>query len=129
LKFLDTRDGLLKFVDGRRSYLKSRLQYFVNMILFPHVGYGKEKVRIIFEGCWLDPREFTVNVTPKEKRGYLHNSSYFLRSIQEVVQDISDTLVEVMDFARAVANVKFVDEDYHLLFPLFNKVLNSVAAT
>jgi hypothetical protein len=93
LKCLDLRGGLLKFIDGRRAYLKSRLQYFVNMILFPHVGYGKEKVRIIFEGCWLDFREFTVNVTPKEKRGYMHNSNYFLMSIREVTQDISNTLV------------------------------------
>jgi hypothetical protein len=81
VKFLDLRDGLLKFVDGRRAYLKRRLQYFVNMLLFPYVGYRKEKVRIIFEGSWLEPREFTINVKPKERRGYAQISSYFLRSI------------------------------------------------
>jgi hypothetical protein len=53
IKFIDLRDGLLKFVDGRRAFLKSRLQYFVNMILYPHVGYGKEKVKIIFDDWWL----------------------------------------------------------------------------
>ena len=53
IKFIDLKDGLLKFVDGRRAFLKSRLQYFVNMILYPHVGYGKEKVKIIFDDWWL----------------------------------------------------------------------------
>jgi hypothetical protein len=53
IKFIDLRDGLLKFFDGRRAFLKSRLQYFVNMILYPHVGYGKEKVKIIFDDWWL----------------------------------------------------------------------------
>lgn len=28
--------------------------------------------------------------------------------------DITDTLVEVMDFVRAVVNLKLVDDDYHL---------------
>ncbi len=105
LQFLDLRDGLLQFVDGRRAYLKRRLQYFVNMLLFPHVGYGREKVKIIFEGSWLDPREFTVNVKTKERRGYMKDSSFFLRSLQEATQDISDTLFEVMDFARAVGSL------------------------
>ena len=48
IQFIDLRDGLLKFVDERRAFLKRRLQYFVNMILYPQVGYGREKVRIIF---------------------------------------------------------------------------------
>ena len=41
IQFLDLRDGLLKFLDGRRAYLKRRLQYFTNMVLFPRVGYGR----------------------------------------------------------------------------------------
>jgi hypothetical protein len=87
INFLDLRDGLLKFVDGRRAYLKRRLQYFVNMILLPHVSYGKEKVRIIFESCWLETRDFTVNLKPIERRGYLNSSGYFLRSIQEATEE------------------------------------------
>ena len=128
IQFIDLRDGLLKFVDERRAFLKRRLQYFVNMILYPQVGYGRERVRIIFEGCWLDSREFTVNVTPKERRGYKHPSNYFLRSIQEVTEDISNTLLEVMDFARAFENLKVKHEDYHLIVPLITKVLDAVAA-
>jgi hypothetical protein len=88
------------------------------MLLFPHVGYGREKVRIIFEGSWLDPREFTVNVKKKERRGYMNNTSYFLGSLQEATQDISDTLVEIMDFARAVADLKVSNDDYYLLLTL-----------
>ena len=98
------------------------------MILYPHVGHGKEKVKIIFEGCWIEPREFTVNVTPKERRGYKHDSNYFLRSIQEVTEDISNTLLEVMDFARAFQNLKVKDDDYNLILPLKTKVLNAVNA-
>jgi len=128
IQFLDLKDGLLQFVDGRRAYLKRRLQYFVNMLLFPHVGYGREKVKIIFEGSWLDPREFTINVKTKERRGYMNNSSYFLRSLLEATQDISDTLVEIMDFARAVKDLKVSDDDYDLLLTLLTKVLGAVAA-
>ena len=63
------------------------------MVLLAHVGYRRERVRIIFENCWLEPREFTVNVKPKEKRGYKKDSSYFLRSLQEVTEDITNTWV------------------------------------
>jgi hypothetical protein len=49
-------------------------------------------------------------------------------SLQEATQDISDTLVEVIDFVRAVANLRVVDEDYHLLLTLYTKVLDAVAA-
>jgi len=63
------------------------------MVLLAHVGYRRERVRVIFEDCWLEPREFTVNVKPKEKRGYKKDSSYFLRSLQEVTEDITNTLV------------------------------------
>jgi hypothetical protein len=98
VKHLRMKNGLLTLVDGLRAFLKRRLQYFVNMVLFPVVGYGKEKVRIHFEGCWLEPREFTVNVLPSEKRGYKHESSFFLRSLVKVVNEIVDTLVTVKDF-------------------------------
>ena len=33
-----------------------------------------------------------------------------------------------MDFVRAVANLRVVDEDYHLLLTLYTKVLDAVAA-
>ena len=122
------RDGLLSFVDKKRAYLKRKLQYFVNMLLFPVVDYGREKVRLIFDICLLDPREYTVNVTPKERRGINHNSAFFIRSLKEVVTDISETLVEVMDFAKAFENLKVMDDDYHLIVPLITKVLDAVSA-
>ena len=81
IKYLDLRDSLLALVDGWRAFLKRRLQYFVNMLLFPVVGYGKEKVRVTFEGCWLETREFTVNVKPSERRGVKYVSHFFLRSL------------------------------------------------
>ena len=78
---LDIKDALTKVVEDWRDYLSRKLQYFVNMLLFPMVGCRKEKVRIHFDGCWLEPREFTVNVKPKEKRGISKESHYFLRSL------------------------------------------------
>jgi hypothetical protein len=81
IKYLDLRDSLLALVDGWRAFLKRRLQYFVNMLLFPVVGYGKEKVRVTFEGCWSETREFTVNVKPSERRGVKYDSHFFLRSL------------------------------------------------
>ncbi len=93
------RDGILAFIDGRRAYLNRRLQYFINMVLLPHVDYRREKVRIIFEDCWLNPRDFTVNVMAKERRDYKKDSRFFLRSLQELTEETSNTLVEIMDFA------------------------------
>ena len=98
------------------------------MVLLAHVGYRRERVRVIFEDCWLEPREFTVNVKPKEKRDYKKDSSYFLRSLQEATQDIIDTLFVIQDFVSAVASLKVTDDDYDLLFTLFTKVLDAVAS-
>ena len=125
IKYLHLRNGLLTLVDGLRAFLKRRLQYFVNMVLFPVVGYGKEKVRIHFEGCWLEPREFTVNVLPSEKRGYKHESSFFLRSLVKVVNEIADTLVAVKDFTQAVSNLKIEHKDMKILLPLFKQVTDA----
>ena len=90
------------------------------MVLLPHVDYRKERIRVIFEDCWLDPREFTVNVKAKEQRGYKRDSNYFLRSLQEVTEDITNTLVGIMDFVKAVEGLKVNDDDYHLLLPVFS---------
>jgi hypothetical protein len=51
------------------------------MILYPHLGHEKEKVRIIIEECWIEPREFAMNLTTKDKKKIL---TYFLRLTQEV---------------------------------------------
>ena len=98
------------------------------MLLFPYVGYRTEKMRIMFEGSLLEPREFTINVKPKERRGCAQISSYFLRSLQEVTQDIIDTLFVVQDFFSAVATLKVKEDDYYLLLTLFTKVLDAVAS-
>jgi hypothetical protein len=126
IKYQNVRDRLLTLVDGWRAFLKRRLQYFVNMVLFPVVGYGKEKVSIHFDGCWLEPREFTVNVMPSEKRGYKHESSFFLKSLFEVVNEIADTLVTVKDFVEGLTYLKIDRTDNKLLRPLFKKVTDGI---
>ena len=98
------------------------------MVLLPQVDYKRERVRIIFDDCWLEPREFTVNVKAKEKRGHKKDSNYFLRSLQEVTEDITNTLVVVIDFVKALANLKVNDNDYQMLLPLFSRVLDEVNA-
>jgi hypothetical protein len=105
------RYGLLTFIDGRRAYINRRLQYYINMVLLAHVDYRRERVRIIFDDCWLEPRVFTVNVKAKERRDYKKDSNFFLRSLQEVSQDISNVLVEVMDFAKAVAGLNVKEDE------------------
>ncbi len=96
------------------------------MVLLPHVGYRRELVRIIFEDHWLEPREFTVNVMAKEKRDFKKGSSYFLRSLQKVTEDITNTLEAVRDYAKTVAGIEVDDDNYHLVFPLFSRVLDEV---
>ena len=96
------------------------------MVLLPHVGYRRELVRIIFEDHWLEPREFTVNVMAKEKRDFKKGSSYFLRSLQKVTEDITNTLEAVMDYTKTITEIKVYDNDYHLVFPLFSRILDEV---
>ena len=99
------------------------------MLLLPHVDYRREKVEIIFEHFLLQPREFTVNVRPKEKRSYKKDSNFFLISLKEVTEDITNTLVDMMDFCKAFLGLKIKDDDYHLIVPLITKVLDAVSAT
>jgi hypothetical protein len=98
------------------------------MVLLAHVGYRRERVRVIFEDCLLEPREFTVNVKPKEKRDYKKNSTFFLRSLQDVIQDIGEILVNVMDFIKALAGLSVKENKYHLLLPLFARILEAVSS-
>ena len=98
------------------------------MVLLAHVGFRRDKVRVIFENCWLEPREFTVNVKPKEKRDYKKDSTFFLRSLQDVTQDISKILVKVMDFIKAHAGLSVKEDNFHLLLPLFARILEAVSS-
>ncbi len=95
IHYLDFKDELLGLVDHWQAYIKRRLQYFVEMVLFPIVGYGKQKVRIQFDGFWLDDREFTINVKPRDRRGFKNDSAFFLRSLQEVTKAITDAIFAV----------------------------------
>jgi hypothetical protein len=52
------------------------------MLLFPIVYYGKHKVKVHFDGYWMEPREFTVNVSTKDRRGIKNDSNYFLQSLK-----------------------------------------------
>jgi hypothetical protein len=47
-----------------------------------------------------------VNVLPSEKRGYKHESSFFRRSLLEVVNEIADTLVTVKEFVQRLSYLK-----------------------
>ncbi len=116
IKYLDLKDELLGLVNYWQAYIKRRLQYFVEMVLFPLFGYGKHKVRIEFNGCWLDAREFTINVKPHDRRGFSHNSAFFLRSLQEVTQEISGALFTISDLTMAFNKLKIENEEqYELL--------------
>ncbi len=81
IKFLDLRDTLLTLIDSWRAFLNRKLQYFVNMVLLSWVDFSNEKVRLVFDGYWLEPREFTVNVKAKERRGAKKSSHYYLRTL------------------------------------------------
>jgi hypothetical protein len=52
IKNLDLKDELLGLIDHWRAYIKRRLQYFLEMVIFPIIGYGKQKVLIDFAGHW-----------------------------------------------------------------------------
>ena len=67
-----------------------------------------------------------MNVRPKEKRGYKKDSNFFLRSLKEVTEDITNTLVEMMDFCKAFVGLKIQDDDYHLFIPLITRVLDAI---
>jgi len=69
IKYLDLKDCLLSMVVSWRAYLRRSQQYFINLVLFSVVGYGKEKVKVHFEGWWLKPKEFTLKGHPKGEEG------------------------------------------------------------
>ena len=93
------------------------------------VGYGKHKVMIEFDGCWLDARQFTVNVKPRDRRGFSHNSAFFLRSLQEVIQGISEVLYAIQDLTLAFNKLKIDDEQqYELLNSLIKQVHDSISS-
>ena len=73
VSFLDMKNPLVLLVNHWRGYLKSQLQYFLNMLVGPHVGYGINKVRLIFDDSWLEQRVFTLNVSAKEGRDFNHH--------------------------------------------------------
>ena len=111
IKYLDFKDTLLGLVDLLQAYIKRRLQYFVEMVLFPLFGYGKHKVRIQFDGCWLDASEFIINVKPSDRRGFCHNSAFFLRSLQEVTKEIIAALFTFSDLTTAFTQLKIEDQE------------------
>jgi hypothetical protein len=43
-----------------------------------------------------------------------------------VTEDISNSLLEEKDFAKAYETLKIKDEDYHLVFPMITKVVDAV---
>ena len=129
IKYIDLQDELQGLVDHWQAYFKRRLQYFVEMVLFPMVGYGKHKVMIEFDGCWLDARQFTVNVKPRDRRGFSHNSAFFLRSLHEVIQVISEVLYAIQDLTLAFNKLKIDDEQlYELLDSLIKEVHDSISS-
>jgi hypothetical protein len=129
IKYLDLKDDLLGLVEHWQAYIKRRLQYFIEMVLFPLFGYGKHKLRIHFDGCWLDPREFTINVKPHDRRGFCHNSAFFLRSLQEVTQEISAALFTIIDLTTAFNNLTIEEEEqYELLDSLIKQIHDSISS-
>jgi len=48
IEFLNLKDELLGLIDHWRAYIKRRFQYFLEMVIFPIVGYGKQKILIEF---------------------------------------------------------------------------------
>ena len=129
IKYLDLKDELLGLVDHWQAYIKRRLQYFVEMVLFPLFGYGKHKVRIQFDGSWLNACEFTINVKPRDRRGFCHNSAFFLRSLQEVTQEISVALFAISDLTNAFNKLKIEDEEpFELLESLVKQVHDSISS-
>jgi ABC-type transporter Mla subunit MlaD len=79
----------------------------------------------VFDGCWLEPREFTVNVKPHERRAAKQQSHYYLRSLHDVAKDINDTLVELKDLTNAFNQLKFNPDEYDLLLPLVKQVVDA----
>lgn len=67
-----------------------------------------------------------MNVLPSEKRGYKHESSFFLRSLLEVVNEIANTLVTVKDFVLGLSYLKIDRKENKLLLPLFKKVTDGI---
>ena len=85
------KNSFLHLINDWRDYLSRGLQHFINMLLAPHpmVGSGKTKVKLIFNSPLMLDRMFTVEVKPKEKRGFDRNSSQHIKPLMDVVSRIN----------------------------------------
>lgn len=71
------RGRFKKLIDEMRNYLSRKLQHFLNLVLIPHpkIGLGKTEVLLLFNSPFMKDRNFTVNVTYKERRNFTQTST------------------------------------------------------
>ena len=127
VSFLDMKNPLVSLVNHWRGFLKSQLQYFLNMLVGPHVGYGINKVRMVFDDSWLEQRVFTLNVSAKEGRDFNHHRpSKLLRHIKQVTDQLIESASLVKSMLHAFKELKIAPSEEELLLPYLKQVADSV---
>jgi len=116
----DLTDGVLA-IDGVR-FLLSKVRNEVKGIKYLDL---KDDLQGLVEH-W---QEFTINVKPHDRRGFCHNSAFFLRSLQEVTQEISAALFTIIDLTTAFNNLTIEEEEqYELLDSLIKQIHDSISS-
>jgi hypothetical protein len=113
--FLKMKNTLVSLVGHWRGFLKSQLQYFVNMLLVGHVGYGSTKVRLLFNDGWLEQRVFTVSVSAKEGRMFNHRPSTLLSRIKQATEQLIESASQVRSMVSALQALKMAPSEKKLL--------------
>jgi hypothetical protein len=120
--FLDLKDSLVSLVDHWRGSLKRQLQHFLNMLLFPVVGYGRVRAIIDFDDSWLERREFTISVLPKEGRSFKQHLST-LRHLRQATDELIDSAAAIRDFVKSFKALTLAPRQEQLVLPYTQQVV------
>ena len=117
------KDCLVSVVDHWRGSLKRQLQHFLNMLLFPVVGYGRVRAIIDFDDSWLERREFTISVLPKEGRSFKQHPSALLRHLRQATDELIDSAAAIRDFVKSFKALTLAPHQEQLVLPYTQQVV------
>lgn len=82
---------------------------------------------IQFDDCWLEPRQFTICVMPKEGRSFKLKPQALLKHIKEVTDEIVESASEIRSMISAFNTLNVARKDQKLLEPMVKQVVDIVS--
>ena len=96
----ELKKSINALISSLRDSFSSKLQYFINCLLLPYVGFGTTKVCLRYDDPQFEPRNFSVTVMPSEQRRPQDPDSQ-LTQLSERVKEV----LELVDLVREVVTL------------------------